>query len=430
MGVVRLAVCVSGVYAAFLLWAIAQERLSAPFPSIYPSPHSEHGAGDKFPSPLFLNFAQAVASSACATAYLLAKAVPDGSLRSRGAMAVLGLDRVLGLSLGDKKAADELASKQESKVLGKQEDKTSGQLQRAGGAQAAATGEKRGRADNWTRSLPFLLLQISLFQTTAGPIGFLSLRHISYPTMVLGKSCKLIPVLVLNVLLYRRRFSSSKYLIVALVTIGISMFMLFDPKKGRKGKGGADSAWGLGLLLVNLVIDGLTNSTQDHLFHLHPGFSGQQMMLCMSLMSQLLLLPLLVLPLPAHASSLLALFPTPLSSSAVRPPVLLSPPALSTSLAFVRAHPSALAPLLAYAALGGVGQLFIFETIAHFGSLTLVMVTVTRKLFTMLLSVAVYRHQLAPGQWAGVAVVFAGIGVEAGIKRRDVMRKARRDKAA
>jgi UDP-galactose transporter B1 len=32
------------------------------------------------------------------------------------------------------------------------------------------------------------------------------------------------------------------------------------------------------------------------------------------------------------------------------------------------------------------------------------------------------------GQWAGGGVVFAGIGVEAGVKRLDVMRRTRRDK--
>lgn len=36
----------------------------------------------------------------------------------------------------------------------------------------------------------------------------------------------------------------------------------------------------------------------------------------------------------------------------------------------------------------------------------------------MLLSVFVYRHKLTTGQWAGAAVVFAGIAVEAYIKRR------------
>lgn len=88
------------------------------------------------------------------------------------------------------------------------------------------------------------------------------------------------------------------------------------------------------------------------------------------------------------------------------------------SLQFLHEHPDAVLPLLAYALLGGLGQLFIFETISHFGSLTLVMVTVTRKLVTMLLSVVVFGHRLRAGQWFGVAVVFLGIGVEAGMKRR------------
>lgn len=57
----------------------------------------------------------------------------------------------------------------------------------------------------------------------------------------------------------------------------------------------------------------------------------------------------------------------------------------------------------------------------------LVMVTVTRKLFTMLLSVVVFEHRLTKGQWLGVGVVFAGIGVEAGMKRKDVMKKAKKD---
>jgi len=36
----------------------------------------------------------------------------------------------------------------------------------------------------------------------------------------------------------------------------------------------------------------------------------------------------------------------------------------------------------------------------------------------MILSVIVYNHKLTLGQWAGAAVVFTGIGVEAAVKRR------------
>jgi UDP-galactose transporter B1 len=68
-----------------------------------------------------------------------------------------------------------------------------------------------------------------------------------HPDANLFQSCKLIPVLLLNVILYRRKFSPHKYLVVALVTVGISIFMLFA-ESGGKRKGGADSTWGLALL--------------------------------------------------------------------------------------------------------------------------------------------------------------------------------------
>ncbi|WVN85997.1 uncharacterized protein L203_101155 [Cryptococcus depauperatus CBS 7841] len=399
MSILRLAVCVSGVYAAFLLWAIAQERLSKPFVSTQPHPHSQPrlpsnaSIGEKFPSPLFLNFAQAVASSLSALFYLSFHAWrKDWGGRSWGQL--LGLDQVLGQQ--------------------KSPAKTSGTV-KGNGIDKSINRKNKALTIPWRKSLLVLLIQVSIFQTMAGPIGFLALRHISYPTMVLGKSCKLIPVLLLNVVLYRRKFSSHKYVVVALVTIGISMFMLLA--KSKKKRDGGDSMWGLILLLFNLFIDGLTNSTQDQIFATYRNFTGQQMMFTMALTTQAILLPLLLIPLPNHPLSLLSHLPSPFAPSLPVAEVTYSQPAVLESISFIVSHPSALRPLLAYALLGGLGQLFIFETIQHFGSLTLVMVTVTRKLFTMLLSVIVFEHKLTKGQWLGVAVVFAGIGVEAGMKR-------------
>jgi len=46
------------------------------------------------------------------------------------------------------------------------------------------------------------------------------------------------------------------------------------------------------------------------------------------------------------------------------------------------------------------------------------MITLTRKMFTMVLSVVVYDHKLTFGQWAGAGIVFAGISVEAWVKRK------------
>lgn len=154
-------------------------------------------------------------------------------------------------------------------------------------------------------------------------------------------------------------------------------------------------------------------------------------MFMMSSFTILLLTPAMILPLPHHFMSLVHHLPYPLATRLVpfspAPTISFASPAIVSTISFIVSHPSSLAPIAAYALLGGLGQLFIFETIQHFGSLTLVMVTVTRKLFTMLLSVVVFNHTLSAGQWAGVGVVFGGIGVEAGMKRREMLRRAKKD---
>ena len=67
---------------------------------------------------------------------------------------------------------------------------------------------------------------------------------------------------------------------------------------------------------------------------------------------------------------------------------------------------------------------WIVYTIANFGSVILVTVTVTRKMFTMMLSVVAFGHHLTHMQWLGVGLVFGGIGLEAEIKRRSEVQKA------
>lgn len=74
--------------------------------------------------------------------------------------------------------------------------------------------------------------------------------------MVLGKSCKLLPVLALNVLVYKRSFARYKYLVVALVSAGIAGFVLGADagghgSKARTTKTTSGDGWiGLGLLAV------------------------------------------------------------------------------------------------------------------------------------------------------------------------------------
>ncbi|KAI9058444.1 UDP-galactose transporter [Trametes sanguinea] len=381
MSYLRLAVCVVGVYSMFLLWAIAQERLSVPFQSI------DGTSSDKFNSPLFLGTCQSFLSCLSALGYILLRRKPGQTLT-----------QTLGLTDSSKPVTNGTAN---------------GTANGTTNSSAKANGHTSHHHDTRSRNKSLLLryFQCSVFITFAAPFGFAALSYITYPAMVLGKSCKLVPVMLMNVVLYRRKFAAHKYLVVAMVTLGITMFMGFGKEKPAKASKNADlSAYtqliGITYLLVNLLIDGATNSTQDEIFARYR-VTGQQMMFWINLFSTALTSFISVLPLPyipvLHPSN--------------------SGTELQGALEFIRTHPSVIVPLAQFALTGALGQLFIFETLQHFGSLTLVTITLTRKLFTMLLSVIVYNHKLTPGQWLGAAVVFAGISVEAWVKRKDVHAK-------
>ena len=227
--------------------------------------------------------------------------------------------------------------------------------------------------------------------TSAGSwFGYRSLRWVDYPTMVLGKSSKLLPVMFLHLVLYRRRFPGYKYLVVGMVTAGVGMFTLFHPIE-RSKKTAPSSAWGLFLLSINLLADGFTNSTQDQIFSKNKGLTGPQMMMGLNACSTML-----------TATYLLVTYFIPSTPSEI-----------TTVVQFVQLHPRIILDILAFAVSGAVGQIFIFLTLSMHGSLILVTITVTRKLFTMLLSVMWFNHPLTRGQWAGVGLVFGGIGLEA-----------------
>ncbi|KJZ78933.1 hypothetical protein HIM_01706 [Hirsutella minnesotensis 3608] len=264
------------------------------------------------------------------------------------------------------------------------------------------------------------LALVAVTSSLASPFGYASLAHIDYITFLLAKSCKLLPVMFLHITLFRRRYPLYKYLVVAAVTAGVAVFTLHS---GRKHKASAKTAsddassnvfWGLLLLSINLLFDGLTNSTQDYIFQSFRPYSGPQMMCANNVMSTLVTASYLVASPFLVATGVGEWLGMDVAGSAGE---------LSAALGFMARYPSVWKDVLGFAACGAIGQVFIFYTLSTFSSVLLVTVTVTRKMFTMILSVVAFGHSLSRMQWLGVSLVFGGIGVEAAIARQEKMAK-------
>jgi solute carrier family 35 (UDP-galactose transporter), member B1 len=209
--------------------------------------------------------------------------------------------------------------------------------------------------------LPPLVL-VAVSNALAAPFGYAALAHIDYITYILAKSCKLLPVMALHMTVFRKRYPLYKYLVVLAVTAGVAVFTLHSgshhgSKKGTTQKQTGNTAWwGLLLLSVNLLCDGLTNSVQDHIFATFRPYSGPQMMAANNGLGSLL-----------TGSYLL------FSPWLVQTPVgqWLGMDAagdageLASALDFLARHPAVWRDVLGFALCGCVGQLFICESLSE-----------------------------------------------------------------
>jgi UDP-galactose transporter B1 len=297
---------------------------------------------DKFKSPLFMGTCQSFLSSISAIIYILLRKSQTDTLAQ---------------NLGLKPKSETQVNAISNGVA------VNGHTQESNGKHHHHHHSEKPDTRYTTNALLRRYLQCSVFITSAAPFGFAALSYISYPAMVLGKSCKLIPVMIMNVILYRRRFAPHKYLVVFMVTTGITLFMHFgnDNKKSKHNSAQIPQSSyanliGITYLLINLALDGAINSTQDEIFARHK-VSGQQMMFWINLFCTIITSILSILPLPYIP---------------VIHPSNDGKTELMGALLFIQDHPSIILPLAQFAFTGALGQLFIFETLQHFGSLTLV----------------------------------------------------------
>lgn len=207
-----------------------------------------------------------------------------------------------------------------------------------------------------------------------------ALLWVNYPTQVIGKSCKPIPVMVLGVLVGRKSYPLLKYLFIMMIVAGVALFMYKDgAAKAAVSDGGALIGVGEMLLLGSLTCDGLTGAVQERMKTEHQTKSGH-MMKSMNKWSI------------AYLGVALAISGEGLQF-----------------LSFVQRHPTVIWQLASFSVASALGQFFIFMCVSDFGPLPCSIITTTRKFFTVLGSVIIFGNSLITRQWLGAVLVFAGI---------------------
>lgn len=209
----------------------------------------------------------------------------------------------------------------------------------------------------------FPLFIVATTSSLASPFGYASLAHIDYITFILAKSCKLIPVMFLHVTLFRKRYPLYKYLLVLVVTSGVAIFTLHATPHKKKGSNSSinlerNRIWGLFLLGINLLFDGLTNTTQDYIFQTYQPFTGPQMMCANNIMSTLLTSSYLAFSQYLAQPGLTGYFGTSFTSSGSGE--------LTRALLFLKYHPRVWYDVIGFSICGAIGQVFICKFFLEF----------------------------------------------------------------
>ncbi|KAA0200199.1 hypothetical protein HAZT_HAZT001260 [Hyalella azteca] len=226
-----------------------------------------------------------------------------------------------------------------------------------------------------TSALTYLLAMVS---------SNMALQWVPYPTQVVGKSCKPIPVMIMGVIIGRKVYSLKKYLFIGLIVMGVVLFIYKD-QQATTAAAAEVSGPGLGelLLLLSLIMDGLTGAVQERMISEHKTKSGYMM-----------------LNMNAWSIGYVAF-------------ALLVTGEIFAFWAFVQRFPFVLYNMLVFSVCSALGQFFIFLMVSDFGPLPCSITTTTRKFFTVLGSVLIFGNALTIRQWVGTAVVFAGLTLDA-----------------
>ncbi|XP_035151687.1 adenosine 3'-phospho 5'-phosphosulfate transporter 1 isoform X1 [Callithrix jacchus] len=203
-----------------------------------------------------------------------------------------------------------------------------------------------------------------------------ALKFVSFPTQVLAKASKVIPVMLMGKLVSRRSYEHWEYLTATLISIGVSMFLLSSGPEPRSSP--ATTLSGLVLLAGYIAFDSFTSNWQDALFAYK--MSSVQMMFGVNFFSCLFTVG-----------------------------SLLEQGALLEGTRFMGRHSEFAAHALLLSICSACGQLFIFYTIGQFGAAVFTIIMTLRQAFAILLSCLLYGHTVTVVGGLGVAVVFAAL---------------------
>lgn len=204
-----------------------------------------------------------------------------------------------------------------------------------------------------------------------------ALKYVSFPTQVLAKASKIIPVMIMGKIISQKSYKYHEYATAIAISIGTGIFLLSGKKPSDIAT--TTTASGVTILIAYIISDSFTSNWQSALFKQYR-MSSVQMMCGVNLFSCVF---------------------TSIS--------LLQQGGFGVSFLFLMKFSSFLWDCVLLSICSAVGQLFIFYTISEFGAVAFVIMMTIRQVLAILLSCVIYHHALTVNRVLGVLIVFSTV---------------------
>jgi len=214
----------------------------------------------------------------------------------------------------------------------------------------------------------------SILKTISTQMSLYSLKYVNYTLFIISKSCKLIPLLILNFFMLNQKPKKSQFLNVLVLTLG---FILFSFNKVGSSSG---SFYGTFLLLFSLFLEGISNILQERT--LKKNQSNSQFLVLMNFLNLILSFFLIFFHKNLIENLKIILQRRNISY------ILLS----SISSSF--------------------GQVFVFSLLRKSSSIIVTYVNLLRKVFSIFISILIFKKIISKIQWIGITLTITSFIIE------------------
>ncbi|KAI0984329.1 hypothetical protein GJ496_012028 [Pomphorhynchus laevis] len=223
-----------------------------------------------------------------------------------------------------------------------------------------------------------------------------SLMFVCFPIVVLGKSFKIVPVMILSRCLLTHKYSTLQYCSASIVSSGLWIFLNGVGNRAETGMQDKESihiTFGLVLILFYISFDAFTSNWQKRLLSVSSdrAIGRYQLMFWFNAWSALI--------------CFVGLIPT-----------------VDQVLQFIITHglnSRFLFHICTLSTCSAAGQWFVYRTLDCFGPVVFASIMAFRQMLSAFISCIVYKHQLSLKGWLGLLTISIGVGMFISSNRKD-----------